>query len=389
VTEPAESPSRRALPQVVLVVGTGLVGTSLGLGLRRIGVDVLLSDPSSGAQALACDLGAGRPLADPDGASAHGGAARPDLVVVAAPPDVVAAVVRAQLLKWPDAAVTDVASVKSGPLAELRTAGADLGRYVGGHPLAGRERSGGVAARADLFVGRPWVLTPTVESRPAAVSTVRAMARAVGATVSVMDAEAHDEAVAAVSHVPQVAASLVAARLRHLPQAAVALAGQGIRDVTRIAASDPGLWTQILAGNAGSVGRTLHALRDDLDAVIAAVDTLVEQRTGSTGGTDAGQAARAAVTDLVAAGNEGRSRIPGKHGSAPTRYVSVVVLVPDRPGELARLLGDVGGAGVNIEDLRMEHSEGRPMGLAAVDVVPGSADPLAGALRSRGWIVHA
>jgi prephenate dehydrogenase len=365
----------RPLPAVVRIVGTGLIGTSLGLALRSLDVDTLLSDPSPSAVALARDLGAGRIGPDDDDVEV-------DVVVVAAPPDVVADVVAAELTRHPRAVVTDVASVKSLPLQRLRDLGADLTRYVGGHPLAGRERSGAVAARADLFAGRPWVLAPATECDARAVDVVRAMAEALGATVSVMDAHEHDEAVAVVSHVPQVAASLVAARLRDVPPEAVALAGQGVRDVTRIAASDPHLWTQILAGNAGAVSRALHALRTDLDAVVAAVDAL-----GAT--PDDAPGARAAVAGLVAAGNEGHARIPGKHGTAPTAYVSVPVIVPDRPGELARLLQDVGDAGVNLEDLRLEHSEGRPMALAEIDVLPGSAARLAAALRANGWTVHA
>ncbi len=361
------------LPQAVRVVGTGLVGTSVALGLRAHGVDVVLCDPSPSAAALARDLGAGRP-------------ARPDdvvqLVVVAAPPDVVGDVVAAELAAAPEAVVTDVASVKSLPLQRLRALGADLSRYVGGHPLAGRERSGAVAARSDLFAGRPWVLTPTAETQDAAVALVRAVVLSLGAAVTMMDAADHDDAVAVVSHVPQVAASLVAARLREVPEQAVALAGQGVRDVTRIAASDPHLWTQILAGNAAAVARTLHALRDDLDAVLVAVDALGAAPDDAPG-------ARAAVAGLVAAGNEGQARIPGKHGTAPTAYVAVPVIVPDRPGELARLLRDVGDAGVNLEDLRLEHSEGRPMALAEIDVLPAAAPTLVKALREHGWTVHA
>ncbi|GAA4355452.1 prephenate dehydrogenase [Angustibacter luteus] len=356
----------------VRVVGTGLVGTSVGLALTGHGIDVTLADPSPSAVALARDLGAGR--IDPDAGC--------DLVVVAAPPDVVADVVAAELAAHPDAVVTDVASVKSLPLQRLHTLGVDLSRYVGGHPLAGRERSGAVAARADLFTGRPWVLTPTAETSPAALEQVRATAQLLGATVSVMDAREHDEAVAIISHVPQVAASLVAARLRTASEQAVGLAGQGVRDVTRIAASDPHLWTQILAGNAGAVARALHALRDDLDAVLAAVDALGARPDDALG-------ARATVAGFVAAGNEGHARIPGKHGSAPTVYVAVPVIVPDRPGELARLLRDVGDAGVNLEDLRIEHSEGRPVGLAEIDVLPAAAQTLVTALRQQGWSVHA
>lgn len=359
------------LPAVVKVVGTGLVGTSIALALRGKGVDVVLTDPSPTARALARDLGAGR-FAVPDD--------DPGLVVVAAPPDVVADVIAAELLAHPRAVITDVASIKTGPLNALRHNGSDLGRYVGGHPLAGRERSGPVAARADLFLGRPWVLTPAPESGAQALAVVRAMATALGASVTVMDAADHDEAVAAVSHVPQIAASLVAARLRELPDRAVALAGQGIRDVTRIAASDPGLWTQILAGNSAAVARTLRAMHADLAGLIAALDALAE---GPATG------ARATIAALVASGNEGQARIPGKHGAAPTSYAHVVVLVPDQPGELARLLHDVGAAGVNLEDLRLEHSEGQPVGLAEVAVVPAAEQRLVAALRALGWNVQA
>ena len=360
-----------ALPTMVRIVGTGLVGTSIGLALRRRGVDVVLSDPSPTAQALASDLGAGRLASSDD---------EPDLVVVAAPPDVVAQVVAAELAANAQAAVTDVASVKAGPLDTLRHNGSDLSRYVGGHPLAGRERSGAISARADLFVGRPWVLTPTEESRPDALRAVRTMAEELGATVSVMTADEHDAAVAVVSHLPQVAASLVAARLRDLPERAVALAGQGIRDVTRIAASDPALWTQILAGNSASVVRALREVATDLTDLVRALDALNE-------GTPDGS--RATIAALVASGNEGQARIPGKHGSAPTSYARVMVLVPDRPGELARLLHDVGEAEVNLEDLRLEHSEGQPVGLAEIAVVPAAEQRLVAALLERGWNVQA
>ena len=118
--------------------------------------------------------------------------------------------------------------------------------------------------------------------------------------------------------------------------------------------------------------------------MLRAVDALAadEQPDGAPG-------ARAAVAGLVAGGNEGQARIPGKHGSAPTAYAHVPVLVPDRPGELARLLQDVGRAGVNLEDLRLEHSQGRPMGVADIAVVPAAAATLVAALTERGWTVHA
>ncbi len=362
------------LPAAVRIVGTGLLGTSLGLALRRRGVAVELSDPSPTAVALAVDLGAG--------ASSLGGVPI-GLVVVAAPPDVVAEVVAAELAARPEAVVTDVASVKAGPLKALQDRGIDLDRYVGGHPMAGRERSGAVAARADLFAGQPWVVCPHETSSPVAVATVRALAQAVAAVVTELDATEHDEAVALVSHVPQLLASLTAARLGAAPPAALALSGQGLRDVTRIAASDPELWTQILGANAAAVAEVLLAVRTDLDQTLAALDALAAESAAVPA-----RGARGTVADLVARGNAGQQRIPGKHGAPHTSYAAVPVLVPDRPGELARLLHDVGAAGVNLEDLRLEHSQGQPVGLAEVMVLPGAASTLAAALRASGWTVH-
>ncbi|WP_459642417.1 prephenate dehydrogenase [Kineococcus sp. NUM-3379] len=357
----------------VRVVGTGLLGGSIGLALSARGVDVLLSDPSPTAAALARDMGAGRVHAE------HPGAPAPSLVVVAAPPDVVAGVVAEELTRWPAALVTDVASVKGDPLRVLRAAGADLSRYAGGHPMAGRERSGAVSARGDLFVGRPWAITPAPETSARAVDAVRALALDCGASPVQMPPEQHDHAVALVSHTPQVAASLVAARLRDAPDAAVGLAGQGLRDVTRIAASDPALWAQILTGNAGPVADVLRALREDLDRVIGALEALAAD--------PAAVGARGQLARAIADGGAGRDRIPGKHGTPPTRYATVTVVVPDAPGQLARLLGDVGDVGVNLEDLRLEHSPGQRVALAEVAVLPAAAERLKEELRARGWTV--
>ena len=355
----------------VRIVGTGLIGTSLGIALSRAGHHVTLEDSSPTALALARDLGAGQ--LDPAGATA------PEVVVVAAPPDVAGAVVAEELRRWPEAVVTDVASVKVAVLEDVRARGADLTRYVGSHPMAGRERSGAVAARGDLFDGRAWVVVPHPEVARHAVELVRQVAQDAGGTVSVMSPAEHDAAVAVVSHVPQVAASLVASRLRSVSDGAAALSGQGLRDVTRIAASDPQLWTQILAANAPAVRAVLADLRDELVEVIDALDCLVESD---------GVGAREVLARVVAHGNTGHARIPGKHGAAPTTYAVVTALVPDRPGELARLLHDVGEAGVNLEDLHLEHGLGQPFGLAELSVLPSVAERLERELQTRGWRLH-
>ena len=377
-----------AVPARVLVVGAGLVGASIGLGLRPRGTDVLLEDASPTVAAVAADLGAGR-LGGGDPAEA------PDLVVVAAPPDVTAGLVVSALRRWPDAVVTDVASTKAAVVEQVRAvAGADADRYVGGHPMAGRERSGPMAARGDLFVGRPWVLTPEATTSLAAKALVRETATRLGAAVVEMDPGTHDEAVALVSHLPQVAASLVAARLVGAPDSAVALAGQGLRDVTRIAASDPVLWAQILAGNAAPLAAPAAAAarrprphRGRARAAAAPAGRAGRPRARTAVGPGAHQGPVGALARLVADGNAGRAMVPGKHGSAPTVYATVPVLVPDRPGSLAGLIGAIGEIGVNIEDLRIEHSPGRLAGVAEVAVVPAARDRLVEALRERGWSV--
>ena len=363
-------PSAVAELGTVRVIGTGLLGTSVGLALAGHGGRVLLSDPSPTALALAVNLGAGRP--DPGDVPAR-------LTVVAAPPDVTAQVVARALADDPGTTVTDVASVKGEVLRALGNAGADLARYVGGHPMAGRERSGPLAARGDLFVGRPWVICPGDRTEPSRMSDVRLLALAVGAAPVVMLAAEHDVAVAMVSHVPQVAASLVAARLQHASDDVVSLAGQGLRDVTRIAASDPLLWTQILGANAGPVLEVLRDLRSDLDGLIDDLGVLAA-------GQDVG-ASLADVAGLIARGNAGRERVPGKRGGGPTRYAVLTVVVPDRPGQLARLFADMEAAGINIEEITLEHALGRAVGLVEVSVVPTAEPELVETLARGGWQV--
>jgi prephenate dehydrogenase len=344
----------------VRIVGAGLLGASIGHALASRGVDVILHDSSRSTVQLAVDYGAGRVAAAGD---------EPALVVVAVPPDSTAEVVAAELEAWPGAIVTDVASVKSGILAELEAAGADLERYVGSHPLAGRERGGAISARADLFIGRPWVITGgSIAGR----RLVEDLVLDLGAVPVSMTAQEHDAAVALVSHVPQVISSLLARRLGGASEPAVGLAGQGLRDTTRIASSNPELWVQILGANAAPVVAILRAYRDDLDALLTALDD-----PGVPG-------ARRAIAETLAGGNAGVARIPGKHGQA-NHFSQLVIMVDDKPGELARLLTEIGEAGVNMEDLRLEHSPGAQVGLAEISVLPEVEERLATELEARGW----
>ena len=348
----------------VRIVGAGLLGTSVGLALTSQGLDVVIEDASPANQKLAIDYGAGRAATPQDS---------PQLVVVCVPPDVTAKVVASELATFPSAIVTDVASVKASVLDDLRAANADTSRYVGSHPMAGRERGGAISGRADLFVSRPWVVSAAESSSNAAIVAVENLALDLGAAPVRVSASDHDRAVALVSHVPQLVSSLLAARLIDADAADVALAGQGLRDTTRIAASDPKLWIQILEANASEVSKVLDGLALDLDRVRAALAN--PQNSG----------ALATLGKALEAGNRGVERIPGKHGSKHTEYAQLVVMIEDKPGELGRLFKEVGEIGVNIEELKLEHSPSAQVGLVELFVLPSVIDLLVAELQNRGW----
>jgi len=343
----------------VHIVGAGLIGTSLGLGLRAEGWLVTIDDADAAAARLARSLGAGDSL----------DSNTPDVVVIAVPPAAAPAVVADALTRWPDATVTDVASVKE-PIAAAAHATGHGDRYVGSHPMAGREIAGGLAAQGDLFKARPWVICRNGATE-AAVDRIVAIAGAAQADVVFMEAVAHDAAVARVSHAPQVAASAVAAALGTLDRDDVALAGQGLRDVTRIAASPAGMWADIARLNRGNIIATLDHIIGDLEDVREA--------------DDIGEA----ITDLIERGRLEVARIPGKHGGAKRDWVGVTVIVPDEPGQLVRLLTDAAAVGANVEDISIEHSPRQRVGLTTLFVLPGMAADLAGALEAHGWEIAA
>jgi len=366
------------MPKRVLVAGTGLIGTSIALALRDKGAEVWLSDADPATARLAADLGAGTVV--PDLRDAKGIA---DVAVLAMPP----AVVGRELAFAQECAVadvyTDVASVKVLPARQARDLGCDLEAYVPAHPLAGRERQGPAAAQADLFLGRTWALCPLPETGSDAVDVVTALAIACGADPVVTDPATHDQWVALVSHAPHLVAVAMAARLApsNVPADALKLAGQGLRDVTRIAAGDSALWTQILTANAGPVAEVVAAVAEDLAAVARLLGRLPAGTTGAAAGT-------AGVTSLLDRGRAGTGRIPGKHGGQPRNFTVVQVAIADRPGELTRLFSAAGAAGVNIEDIRLEHSPGLPVGVAELSVRPEQVGALLDTMEAGGWPVR-
>lgn len=344
----------------VLVVGTGLIGTSVALALRAADVPVFLSDTDASAARLAAEMGAG---------VVYSGGVSVDLAVLAVPPSAVAGTLLELQVNQVARFYTDVASVKQLPVAAALSAGCDMASYVPGHPLAGREKHGPAAARADLFLGRSWAVCPGAATSAEAVSCVMALVSACGAVPVRTDPASHDRWVALISHAPHVVAAAMATRLEHADDAALVLAGQGLRDVTRIAAGDTELWTQILTANAVAVASVLDAVAADL----AQAARLLADGSGDK------------VAALLEAGQAGAARIPGKHGSAPAEFAVVQVVIRDQPGELSRLFAAAGAARVNIEDIRIEHSPGLPVGVAELSVRPAEVAALLSALDAGGW----
>jgi prephenate dehydrogenase len=359
--------------RTALVIGTGLIGTSAAQALASRGVHVHLADHDPTQARTAAALGAGTDEA-PEGPV--------DLCLVAVPPAHVATTLADAMRRGAARGYLDVASVKGGPRRDLEALGLDLSSYIGTHPMSGRERSGPLAATADLFEGRPWVLTPTRDTDTEVLNLALELVALCRAVPVVMDADAHDRAVALVSHMPHLVSSMVAARLEHAEESAVRLCGQGIRDVTRIAGSDPRMWIDILSANPGPVADLLSAVSADLDETVSALRSLqssdeAKRSEGVTG-----------IGEVLRRGNAGQVRVPGKHGAAPAAYDTVAVLISDQPGELARIFADAGAAGVNVEDVRIEHATGQQAGFVQLLVQPAAAPKLTAALRDRGWAMR-
>lgn len=346
----------------VLIIGTGLIGTSVGLALTKAGHEVLLLDQSVEHLQAAEGMGAGRKIAPAD---------EPELVVVAVPPAQMRVVLNETSAKYVKATFTDVCSVKTQPVADIESISQVRGRFIGGHPMAGRETSGPLGARADLFVDRPWILTPTPDVHPDRVAAVRQMAEDCGAVVSTMTAADHDRAVALTSHTPQLLASIMAGLIAKAPANDIALSGQGLRDLTRIAGSNPELWDDILQANAVEVDAVLASFGEHLDSVRTALQ------------------AGASLREMLHVGNAGKSRIPAKHGG-PVRSEDAVVSVSidDRPGALARLFAAAAEAEISIEDVRIDHLLGRELAIVDLNVRPELAQQLRDLLVMGGWQVR-
>ena len=346
-----------------LVIGAGLIGTSIAMGLVKAGYSVFIQD----IDATALDVALTRSQA-----KKFDGQAKIDLVVVATPPSKVAQVIRQAVLDHPTAVITDVASVKAavlGAVADLDQP--SLARIVGGHPMAGREVSGATAAQNNLFVDRSWVITKLPQTAENSVAQVKTMINDLGAIPIERQVDEHDLAVALISHTPQVVASVLAGVLNTADKDHIALAGQGLRDTIRLASADAKLWTDILANNAQNVSAQVVKVAQDLLRVAKALN---ENELES-------------INQMFKLGAQGRDLLPGKHGAAANPDSLIVVRVEDKPGELARLFNVAASANVNLEDVRIDHSLGRMTGLVELTVSQDKREVLIGALTRADFVV--
>lgn len=352
--------SRPEPPGRALVVGTGLIGGSVGLALAARGWEVrgYDTDPARGRSAVR--RGALSEVGDDPDA---------EIAFVATPSSAVPAVARALLddpARRPDLVVTDVSGVKAAVVGAVGHP-----RFVGGHPMAGSEQVGLDGADPDLFTGALWVLTPVPGTDLEAFSKVSGVVSSLGADVVALSPADHDRLVAVVSHVPHlVAATLMNAAADGAAQDAVLLrlAAGGFRDMTRVAAGHPGIWPDVCADNAEAITASLDRVIEDLAEIRDRVH----------------RADRSGVLDVLDRASRARRHLPAR-GARPDQLIEVRVPVADREGVLAELTSVAGDLGVNIYDIEIAHSAEGPRGVLLLVVDAGDAAKLRDAVVSRGY----
>jgi prephenate dehydrogenase len=353
--------------QRVAVLGTGLIGGSVGLSLTARGVDVHGFDRDTTRVARAKELGA-ITLGFDTIAEAVAGV---DLAIVAVPVNAIASVASAAIEAGAPL-VTDVGSVKGPVVGAVESLlGERAARFIGGHPMAGSEQEGVDGARPDLFVGATWVLTPTVSTHERAYTELRSFVRSLGAEVVTVTPQHHDVLVALVSHVPQLAASTlmdVATDHEEEHRTLLRLAAGGFRDMTRIAAGHPGIWPDILGANREAV---LAALDAYLEALRSARDLVAgDDRSGLLALLERARAARRSLPVSAATAHD---------------LVELRVPVPDRPGVLAEVTTLAGRLGVNVADVEIAHSVEGAAGVMVLVVAADGAGALEAGLHELGY----
>ncbi len=342
----------------IAVLGVGLIGGSVALAARkRLGAEVIGWDPDPAALKAALARGA-----IDRGAGELGDVADCELLVVSGPVATLAECVRAALaVAGPGAVVTDVGSTK----AALVDATTDL-RFVGGHPVAGAETSGVAHARADLFAGATWYLTPRPDTDGKLYERLHRFVAGLGAVPTAIEHHEHDRVMAAVSHLPHVLANVMVAQAHAaLGGEAMPATGGSFRDATRVAGTNPPLWAQIYAQNA-------EALGVQLDQVIATL-----------------QDVRGRLPELEAwqgrAADQRRTLLEAEAQGGP--LAELRVFVPNRPGIVADLALALGRAGINIFDMSLAPTQDNRHGTVVLWVAAGEAARAGALVAEKGLSV--
>ena len=351
----------------VAVVGTGLIGGSVGLALSALGYDVAGYDRDDARLSRAKELGAITEAA----ASLDDAVAGAELVIVAIPVGGIAAAVVAALDAGA-AVVTDVGSVKKSVVAEVERQRPDASaRFVGGHPMAGSEQDGVDGADASLFVGATWTLTPTANTDERAYTAVLRVIRELGADVVSVAPDHHDELVAFVSHVPQLAASTlmdVATTNEEDRRTLMRLAAGGFRDMTRIAAGHPAIWPDILTTNR-------EAVLSALDAYLAALSRVRDHVAAGD---------REELLAILERARMRRRNLPASAAMAKD-LVEIRIPVQDRPGAWAEVANLAGRLGVNVEDFEVAHSSEGDRGVIVLVVAAAESGAFEAGLHELGY----
>ena len=343
----------------IRIIGSGLIGSSIGLALaaRKIAVTMVDIDPK--AASLAQDL---------IGSPTTGG--EYDLTVIASPLSTISQVISDDIKQGLNSSFMDISSVKVNPIVEVSALGLDMSTFLPSHPMAGREVGGAESARADLFQDRPWIIDSRGVSPELLALGVELIELCGGHLIDMPVAE-HDRAVALISHLPQILSTLLAAQLEGAPREWLDLAGSGLRDTTRIAGSSPALWREIISANHASLAPLLSQVIADLQSLQSSLP-------------DSG-----AIEEFIARGNRGRAAIPGKHGGVARNYTYLPVVIEDKPGQLAALFDECAAVQANVEDLAIEHSPEQFTGLITLALSQSDAQKLYEHLLKNGWRAHA
>jgi len=346
----------------IKIVGCGLIGTSIALRLKEHGLDLILADTNERNLNLASDL-----LGYEESLEV------PELILFAIPPDSVFDSALVEFDSYPDATFIDVTGIKSKLMNKVQGFPGLSKNYVSVHPMAGRETSGPESARSDLFTSRAWIISRSENSSEESISTARELGLLLGSTIYELDFETHDSVIATISHLPQILSSALGATLTGMDIETLNLAGQGLRDVSRLAESDPELWSGLLLGNSDQILPKISEVINRLSRLAIALEANDE----------------ASVKEFLEQGRKGRNRIPGKHGQAKRDYTYLPIVIDDKPGGLARIFNECADLNVNIEDLSMEHSPGQASGLVTLALSSENAFKLQKHLIAKGWLAHA